>query len=73
MKMPKLADVRKAIGGTVVPAFAVVLFSIGPDSAGGTRITSWEWLAVIVAAVTTGGTVYGLRNGNRPQRVTPPE
>ena len=73
MTMPKLADVRKAIVGAAVPALVVVLYSVTPDSADGSRITAVEWGCALVAALTTGGTVYGVRNGNRPVRVTPPE
>jgi hypothetical protein len=73
MKTPKLADIRKALIGAAVPALVVVLYSVTPDSADGSRISAVEWACALVAALTTGGSVFGVRNGNVPVRVTPPE
>ena len=62
----RVVEVRKAIAGFVVPGLVVLVGALTDSSPGGSHVTAGEWLLVLIAALSTGGVVYGARNGRVP-------
>lgn len=62
----RVAEVRKAIAGFLVPALVVLGGALTEGSPGGSHITAGEWLLVAIAGLSTGGVVYSARNGRAP-------
>lgn len=58
----RVAEVRKAIAGFVVPALVVLGGALTDGSPGGSHVTAGEWLLVLIASLGTGATVYQARN-----------
>ena len=62
----RVVEVRKAIAGFVVPGLVVLVGALTDSSPAGPHVTAGEWLLVLIAALGTGGAVYGARNGRVP-------
>jgi hypothetical protein len=59
----RIDEARKAIAGLLVPGLTVLGTAVLDGSDGGSRITTAEWIAVVVASLAAGGAVYVVRNG----------
>ena len=62
----RVVEVRKAIAGFLVPGLVVLVGALTDSSPAGPHVTAGEWLLVLIAALGTGGAVYGARNGRVP-------
>ena len=62
----RVAEVRKAIAGFLVPGLVVLVGALTDNSPAGPHVTAGEWLLVLIAALGTGASVYGARNGRVP-------
>jgi hypothetical protein len=56
--MNKLGQYYKAIVGAVAPAAVVIGSAVQDSSAGGSRITTAEWVTAAVACIVTAAGVY---------------
>lgn len=68
--MQKVDEARKALAGFLVPALVVLVAALLDDSHGGSEVTNVEWLQALIAALTTSGVVYTVRNGRSPDPTT---
>jgi hypothetical protein len=69
--MDKIAPYWKAVLGFIAPGAVVIGGAVTEASAGGTAITSGEWILAAVAAIVTGAGVYTVPNApqsNLPAR-----
>ena len=67
--MSRVAEVAKAVVGFVAPGAVVVGASVLEGSAGGTTITTGEWVTAAVACVVTAAGVWATPNRTRATRV----
>lgn len=66
----KINEARKAVAGFVVPGLIMLATALREGSDQGTAVSTAEWVEVIIAALATGGVVYGVKNGASPSRTT---
>jgi hypothetical protein len=52
----------KAIIGFITPGVVAIGAALGDASDGGDNITSYEWVAALVACLVTGAAVFGVPN-----------
>lgn len=64
----KINEARKAVAGFLVPGLVVLAAALRDGSDMGTAVSSAEWIEVAIAALATGGIVYGLKNGASPSQ-----
>lgn len=59
----KIAPYWKAVAAFLAPAAGQLVFYVQADSAGGSSITTSEWIALVAISVSTSGAVYAKGNG----------
>lgn len=57
-----LPQIKKAVWGFMAPIVPTLLMALQQNSAGGTTITTGEWLTIAAAAFGVGGGVFALTN-----------
>lgn len=60
--MKNIAPYWKAVMAFLAPAAGQLVFYVQADSAGGTSITTSEWIALVAISVSTAGAVYAKGN-----------
>jgi hypothetical protein len=76
--LEKVAPYYKAVTGLVVPFLGSVGFALTDASAGGSTITTGEWVQALVLGLVGGGTVFSIPNKDpqalhQAESVQPPD
>lgn len=66
----KINEARKAVAGFLVPGLVMLAAALRQGSDMGTAVSSAEWIEVAIAALATGGIVYGIKNADSPSQTT---
>lgn len=66
----KINEARKAVAGVVVPGLIMLGSALRAGSDQGSAVSSAEWVEVLIAALLSGGVVYGVKNGASASRTT---
>lgn len=65
-----IPQVGKALVGFVTPGVIALGVAFSDESAGGSTVTSTEWVGVMLAMLATGGLVFGVKNAPRDPQPT---
>lgn len=58
----KIGTYAKAIVGFIAPGVVAIGGALTSSSDGGSHVTTYEWVAALIACLVTGGFVYGIPN-----------